>query len=187
MRAEHWLRQMFSRFERMKPVGRDREISQLVARLGRQLGPDGPSLAIAESCTGGMVCAAIVADPDVSGALERGFIVYSLDSKCELLDLDRSEVESCEGVSREVALGMAKAALDRSHADLAISITGFAGPQQGDEEVGLVHFALARRAGEPLHEEHHFGDTGREAVCEMAVTAALKMLIETVSSSPSKE
>ena len=168
-------------------MGHDREIAGLVASLGREIGSDGPSLAIAESCTGGMVCAAIVADPDVSGALERGFIVYSLDAKCELLDLDRAEVESCEGVSRDVALGMAKAALDRSHADIAISITGFAGPQQDEEEVGLVHFGLALRKGEPLHEKHHFGDPGRDAVCQKAVVTALKMLIEGVRSQPSGE
>ena len=165
-------------------MGQDREIEKLVGSLGTFLGSDGPSLAIAESCTGGMVCAALVANPDVSGALERGFIVYSLDAKCELLDLDRAEVESCEGVSREVALGMAKAALDRSHADVALAITGFAGPQQDDEEVGLVHFGLARREGEPVHEEHHFGDLGREAVCNKAVVMSLKMLLEGVRSQP---
>jgi nicotinamide-nucleotide amidase len=154
-----------------------REIEDLVSALGKVLEADGTRVAIAESCTGGMICTAIVSDPEVSGALERGFIVYSLDSKCELLDLDRAEVESCEGVSREVALGMAKAALQRSHADVALAVTGFAGPQQSDEEVGLVHLALARDGAAPLHEVHHFGDLGREAVCNRAVVAALRMLV----------
>lgn len=157
------------------------EIVQLVKSLGEALGKDGPSLAIAESCTGGMICTAIVSDPEASGSLERGFIVYSLDSKCELLDLDRGEVESCEGVSRDVALGMAKAALERSHADLALSVTGFAGPQQDAEEVGLVHFALARSGAQPRHEVHHFGDLGREVVCQKAVVVALRMLLEEVT------
>lgn len=155
----------------------EREIEGLVSALGEALGAQGTRLAVAESCTGGMICTAIVSDPQVSGALERGFIVYSLDSKCELLDLDRAEVESCEGVSRDVALGMAKAALERSHADLALSVTGFAGPQQDDEEVGLVHIALARDGAEPLHEVHHYGDLGREAVCNRAVVSALRMLV----------
>ncbi|MBU2340678.1 MAG: CinA family protein [Alphaproteobacteria bacterium] len=154
-----------------------REIADLVTALGEALETDGTSLAIAESCTGGLICNAIVSDPEVSGALERGFIVYSLDSKCEMLDLDRVEVEACEGVSREVALGMATAALQRSHAELALSVTGFAGPQQADEDVGLVHIAIARRGAEPLHEVHHFGDCGREAVCQLAAIAGLKMLI----------
>ncbi|NVD45769.1 CinA family protein [Qipengyuania atrilutea] len=153
------------------------EIEDLVKALANARGPGAPSLAIAESCTGGMICAAIVANPDVSGGLERGFIVYSLDSKCELLDLDRAEVESCEGVSRDVAIGMAEAGLRRSHADLALSVTGFAGPQQNDEEVGLVHVALARKRREPLHAVYHFGDLGREVICNKAVVAALQMLL----------
>lgn len=154
-----------------------RDIAELVSALGKALGADGPSLAIAESCTGGLICTAIVSDPEVSGALERGFIVYSLDSKCELLDLDRAEVEACDGVSRDVAVRMAEAALQRSHAAMALSVTGFAGPQQSDEEVGLVHLAIARDEAEPLHEVHHFGDCGREAVCRMATLAALRMLL----------
>mgnify|MGYP006403276891 CR=1 FL=1 len=153
------------------------EIEELVRALGDVWGTGGPSLAIAESCTGGMICAAIVSNPDVSGALERGFIVYSLDSKCELLDLGRAEVESCEGVSREVALGMAEAALQRSHADMALAVTGFAGPQQNDEEVGLVHVALARSDRETVHAVHHYGDLGRDAVCHKATVTALRMLV----------
>ena len=153
------------------------EIAQFVGALGQALGPDGPSLAIAESCTGGMICFALVSDPEVSGALERGFIVYSLDSKCELLDLDRVEVEACQGVSRNVAIGMATAALQRSHADLALAVTGFAGPQESDEEVGLVHLAIARNGAESLHEVHYFGDLGRETVCRKATLAALGMLL----------
>ena len=154
-----------------------REIAELVSALGDALKSSGASLAIAESCTGGMICTAIVSDPEVSGALERGYIVYSLDSKCELLDLDRAEVEACDGVSRDVAVGMAEAALQRSHADLALAVTGFAGPQQSDEEVGLVHIATVRNGTQPLHEVHHFGDCSREAVCRKAAIAALRMLL----------
>lgn len=155
-------------------------VSRLVARLGEAVKQDCSSLATAESCTGGQLSAAIVADSEVSGALERGFVVYSLDAKCELLDLERHRVEACEGVSEDIARGMAVAALQRSHADLAVAITGFAGPRQGDEEVGLVHIATAGRGGNS-HRELHLGDIGRESVCEQAVIAALEMLIESAS------
>ena len=155
-------------------------ISRLVTRLGEAVKQDCTSLATAESCTGGQLASAIVADPEVSGALERGFVVYSLDAKCELLDLERHRVEQCEGVSEDIARGMAVAALQRSHADLAVAITGFAGPQQADEEVGLVHIATAGHGGN-RHRALHLGDIGRAAVCEKAVIAALEMLIESAS------
>jgi len=152
-------------------------VSRLVTRLGEAVKQDCTSLATAESCTGGQLSAAIVADPKVSGALERGFVVYSLDAKCELLDLERDRVEQCQGVSEDIARAMAVAALHRSHADLAVAITGFAGPREGEEEVGLVHVATAGGKG-ARHRELHLGDVGREAVCERAVIVALEMLIE---------
>lgn len=155
----------------------EQSVRHLVAKLGECVGPPGLSLAIAESCTGGQLCGAIVSDPQVSGALERGFIVYSIDAKCELLDLERDKVEHCQGVSEDIARGMARAALRRSHADISVAITGFAGPIENDEEVGLVHVATA--AGESTtHRELHLGDLGREEVCLRAVVTALEMLIE---------
>jgi len=154
------------------------EISTLVEELADAIGGRNLTFAIAESCTGGMLCSALVANPDVSGALERGLIVYSTDSKCELLGIDRVEVEACKGVSSHIASGMAKATLILSHADLAVAITGFAGPQLEEEEVGLVHMALARRDGAVQQRAHHFGDIGREAVCQHTVVAALELMIE---------
>ena len=152
----------------------------LVARLGEEIGTSKVTIAVAESCTGGMLCGAIIADPDVSGALERGFVVYSPEAKCDLLGLDRKKVEACNGVSKEVAIDMAQAALDRSQASMAVAITGFAGPREENEEVGLVHFAIATRNGSPVHREQHFGDLGRETVCRHAVQTALEMLIDAV-------
>ncbi|MCF8707393.1 CinA family protein [Rhizorhapis sp. SPR117] len=154
------------------------DIALRVARLGKAVGTNGPSIVIAESCTGGMLCGAIVSDPDVSGALERGFVVYSIDAKCELLNLERERVEACAGVSKDIAIAMAKAALDRSHADIAMAITGFAGPQEHDEEVGLVHIALIGRDGKPRHHICHFGDVGREVVCRKTVLVALELLTD---------
>lgn len=155
----------------------ERSIPKLVDRLGECVVPNALSLAIAESCTGGQLCGAIVSNPEVSGALERGFIVYSLDAKCELLDLERDEVERCQGVSVAVATGMARAALQRSHADISVAITGFAGPSQDGEEVGLVHIATAS-GDSTQHRELHLGDPGRDEVCRRSVMVALEMLIE---------
>lgn len=159
-------------------MDRPDDIAGLVTGLGTLLREKDMSLALAESCTGGLLASAIVADPAVSSVLERGFVVYSTDAKCELLDLSRDRVESCEGVSTDIAVGMARAALQHSHADLAAAITGFAGPRQGDEEVGLVHVAALAEGGEPLERTCHFGDIGRGAVNHAAVRVALELLIE---------
>lgn len=156
-----------------------RPICELVDRLAKVLGGRNIKLALAESCTGGLLAAAIVANPRASGSLERGFVVYSVDAKCELLDLQRGVVEHCDGVSEDIARAMAIAALEKSHADLSGAITGFAGPREGEEEVGLVHVATAWRGGTG-HEVLHLGDIGRDTVNQIAAATALEMLIERV-------
>ncbi len=102
--------------------------------------------------------------------------MYSNDSKCELLGIDRAEVESCDGVSETVARYMARAAWEASRADLSAAITGFAGPRQSSEEVGLVHIAVSNKTT-TRHAVHHLGDIGREAINRRAVDLALAMLI----------
>jgi nicotinamide-nucleotide amidase len=133
-------------------------------------------LATAESCTGGLLASLLTDVEGVSSAFERGFVVYSEDSKCELLGIAREQVEQCGAVSREVALAMAEGALVSSHADVALSITGFAGPAGPDDEPGLVHFASARRGGPTVHREEHFGDIGRGPVRIECMRVALEML-----------
>ena len=157
-------------------------VEHLVERLGAKLRSRDLSLTTAESCTGGSLAAAIVSDPAASGMLERGYIVYSVDSKCELLGLDRRRVEQCGGVSEEIAKALAIAALRKSRADLSAAITGFAGPREGDEEVGLVHIAVAS-SGAIEHRVLHLGDIGRSAVCDRAVGDVLEMLASHVSRS----
>ena len=134
------------------------------------------SLATAESCTGGLLAALLT---DVRGrghVFDRGFVTYSEDAKCDLLGIARELVDDCGAVSRPVALAMAQGALDRSSADVAVSITGFAGPGgEGDEE-GLVHFACARRGGKTAHREEHFGAIGRAGVRIAALEVALAMM-----------
>jgi nicotinamide-nucleotide amidase len=133
-------------------------------------------LATAESCTGGLLAALLTDVPGRSHAFERGFVVYSDDAKCDLLGIAREKVESCGAVSREVALEMARGALWRSLADVAVAITGFAGPGENGEEEGLVHFACARRDGDIVHREEHFGRTGRDGVRIASLGTALEMI-----------
>ncbi|GGC40158.1 competence damage-inducible protein A [Novosphingobium marinum] len=136
----------------------------------------GMMLATAESCTGGLLAALLTDVPGLSHVFERGFVAYSKSAKCDLLDIDRDKVEGCGAVSREIAIDMAEGALRRSGAEVALSITGFAGPgDEGDEE-GLVHFACCRKGGAMTHREEHFGSIGREGVRKAALEVALDMM-----------
>lgn len=155
----------------------DESLHQKIAKLGRIVLPHDLTLTSAESCTGGMLASSLVGDIDVSAAFERGFVVYSVDAKCELLGLERRRVEECGGVAEDIARAMARAALAFSKADLAAATTGFAGPQETDEEVGLVYVATASRAGEKCR-TLRLGDIGRNAVCQRAVETAVELLIE---------
>ena len=135
-------------------------------------------IAVAESCTGGQLASLLARDIYLGPHLDRGFIVYSAHSKHELLGVARVDVARCEAVNPEVAEGLARGALARSDADLAIGITGFCGPQQDEEEVGLVYLAGAARAGAFRAQECHFGAIGRERVLDMAVAAGLTLLAD---------
>lgn len=132
-------------------------------------------LATAESCTGGSLASLLTDVEGVSHVFERGLVTYSDEAKCDLLGIERELVEDCGAVSKDVAIAMAKGALARSRADLAISITGFAGPAGDDDEEGLVHFALAVREGKITHREEHFGAIGRDGVRCKSLETALDM------------
>ncbi len=157
-----------------------RDIAMHVRRLAEALRGSALRWATAESCTGGQLAALMARDVDLGSHLERGFVVYSIDAKCEQLGVDRSDAERCDAVNREVAEAMAAGALANSHADFAISLTGFCGPQEEEEEVGLVYLACHARDGRRCGQECHFGDIGREAVLDHAIVAALSMMIEAV-------
>ena len=150
----------------------DNSITNLLEKLANILLARDHTLAVAESCTGGMLASAIVSNVAASPILERAFVVYSIDAKCDVLGL-----EQCEGVAEDVARAMAERALENSRANLAVAITGFAGPREGDEEVGLIHLATANARG-TKHEVLHLGDIGRNKACQKAVEAALKMLVD---------
>ena len=133
-------------------------------------------LITAESCTGGLLAALLTDVPGCSHIFERGFVAYSDDAKCDLLLVDRGQIERCGAVSREVAEAMAKGALARSGKGIGVAITGFAGPGGDDDEEGLVHFACGRFEGQISHREEHFGAIGRDGVRIAALAVALDML-----------
>jgi nicotinamide-nucleotide amidase len=133
------------------------------------------TVATAESCTGGMLAALLTDIEGASHGFERGFVTYTEDSKTELLGVDRELLKKNEAVTEAVARAMAEGALARSHADIALGVTGFAGPA-GDREQGLVHMALARRGRPTQHREEHFGALGRGPVRVKSLKAMLEML-----------
>ncbi len=139
----------------------------------------GLRLATAESCTGGLVAAVLTEVAGSSDVVERGFVTYSNEAKAGLLGVPATLIERVGAVSEEVARAMAEGAVSRAPVDLAVSITGVAGPGGGtvSKPVGLVHFACARKGGRTIHERHEFGASGRGAVREKAVRTALALLL----------
>ena len=134
----------------------------------------------AESCTGGLLASLLTDVEGASHAFDRGFVSYSDTAKCELLGVERDTVEGCGAVSRQTAEAMVRGALRYSQGDVAVSITGFAGPGAPGDEPGLVHFACGRRDGPVAHREAHFGDIGRGPVRLAALRVALEMLSDTI-------
>jgi nicotinamide-nucleotide amidase len=156
----------------------DEAIRDLAAGVLDACRPLGLKVATAESCTGGLVAGALTEIPGSSDVLDRGFVTYSNAAKQTMLGVPASILEQHGAVSRETADAMAAGALAMSNADLAVAITGIAGPGGGSaaKPVGLVHFAAAARDGRRLHREKRYGDVGRSAVRKEAVAEALAML-----------
>jgi nicotinamide-nucleotide amidase len=140
----------------------------------------GLTVATAESCTGGLVAGALTEIAGSSDVVDRGFVTYSDGAKQAMLGVPAATLESHGAVSRETAEAMARGALARSPAGLAVAVTGIAGPGGGSAEkpVGLVHFAAAARDGQLVHREKRFGDVGRAEVRRLSVVEALAMLEE---------
>jgi nicotinamide-nucleotide amidase len=138
----------------------------------------GLKIATAESCTGGLVAGALTDIAGSSDVVDRGFVTYSNQAKQDMLGVTPLTLEKSGAVSRETAVEMAQGALARSGADLAVAITGIAGPGGATpgKPVGLVHFAAAARAGRLIHRAKKFGDIGRRKVRQKSVDEALAML-----------
>ena len=135
-------------------------------------------LATAESCTGGMIIAALTDIAGSSEIVDRGFVTYSNEAKMEMLGVLPGTLDRHGAVSEETALEMAVGALSRSRAGIAVSVTGIAGPGGGSVEkpVGLVWFGLARQGAAPIAEHMVFPDQGRAFVRRQTVEHALAMV-----------
>jgi nicotinamide-nucleotide amidase len=137
-------------------------------------------IAAAESCTGGLLAATLTEIAGSSDVFERGFVTYSDAAKQTMLGVAPTTLASYGAVSRETAEAMAKGALAYAPVDLAVSITGIAGPggAVAGKPVGLVHFAAASRSGRLIQRERRYGDIGRAQVRRASVIEALAMLGE---------
>ena len=148
--------------------------SELIARYRAA----GLMAATAESCTGGLIAGLLTEIPGSSDMLDRGFVVYSNAAKQGLLGVPAETLVSRGAVSEETARAMAEGALANSRAEVAVSVTGIAGPDGGTatKPVGLVHLACARRGKPTVAREERFGAIGREAVRLASVRVALDLL-----------
>ena len=155
------------------------DLATLAARVLEVCRAAGLMVATAESCTGGMVAAALTDIAGSSEVFERGFVTYSNRAKAEMLGVPEALIARHGAVSEPVARAMAEGALERSPADIAVAVTGIAGPGGGTPEkpVGLVHFACARRGLGLRHERIAFGDLGRARVRAAATRQALLMVL----------
>lgn len=153
------------------------EINRLAREVVEGARRRGWTVTAAESCTGGLVSAALTDIPGASEVLERSVVTYSNAAKTTLLGVPAEVLAAHGAVSAATAEAMAAGARAAADADLAVAVTGIAGPGGGSAEkpVGLVWFGLADREGVTTHESR-FGDPGREAVRAAAVTRALELL-----------
>jgi nicotinamide-nucleotide amidase len=155
------------------------KIESLAVELGRKALERRAVISTAESCTAGGISWAITQVPGSSAWFDRGFVVYTAQAKCEMLGVDPALISACGVVSEATAAEMARGALQRSEANLSVSVTGIAGPSGAEpgKPVGTVCFGFARKGEQARTVTEHFnGD--RKAVREQAVAFALRSLIK---------
>lgn len=160
----------------------DEELLQLANEVVEKNREAGRRIATAESCTGGLVAAALTEVPGASDVLDRAFVTYSNESKIEMLGVSEDILATLGAVSEATAWAMAQGALHRSGADVTVAVSGIAGPGGGTEKkpVGTVVFARALRdeARAPMvADTHHFGDLGRAEIRRQAALVALRLLL----------
>jgi nicotinamide-nucleotide amidase len=155
----------------------DDELERLAAGVLDACRAKGLKIAVAESCTGGLIAGTLTAIAGSSDVVDRGFVTYSNEAKSEMLGVPPELIAEHGAVSRQVAEAMAAGVLAYSVADISAAVTGVAGPGGGTDQkpVGLVHIAAARNGGEKRHEEHVFGGD-RGAVRAAAVNSSLLLL-----------
>ncbi len=165
------------------------ELVTLARRVLDENRAAGLRIAVAESCTGGLVSTALTEIPGSSDVLEAGFVTYSNEAKRQLLGVGEEVIETFGSVSVACAWAMANGAIERTSADVAVSITGIAGPGGGSAEkpVGTVVFSRATRGAEfdeAVADMKQFGDLGRAGVRLQAALVALELLRPGASPSP---
>lgn len=158
----------------------DDEITTAVNKLLDRCKAKKLTVATAESCTGGLVAAAISEISGSSLVLDRGFVTYSNEAKQQMLGVTPATIDVYGAVSTECAEEMAKGALAHAQVDLAVSITGIAGPTGAvpGKPIGLVYFCAASRSGRIVAHDRKFGDIGRTKVRRASVLQALALLQE---------
>ncbi len=156
------------------------------AALVRAYAARGWTVATVESCTGGLVAALLTEIPGSSAVVERGFVTYSNAAKTELLGVPADLIAAEGAVSAAVARAMAEGALARAGVEVAVAVTGIAGPggATATKPVGLVQFGLAVKGRPTLHQERRYGDLGRAAVRARAVEEALTLLEGALAGTP---
>lgn len=140
-------------------------------------------VATAESCTGGLISGTLTEIAGSSAAVDRGYVTYSNEAKTEMLGVPAELIKRVGAVSKDVAIAMAEGALARSNADIAVSVTGIAGPGGGsaDKPVGTVHIALARKDRPTEHMHCWFADQGRRSIRLATVQTALISILNAVT------
>jgi len=156
------------------------EIDELAAELVAACRERGLTVATAESCTGGLIAGAITSISGSSAVLDRGFVTYSNAAKTAMLGVPDPMLVAHGAVSRQVALAMVEGTLAAAPVDLAVAVTGIAGPGGGSEAkpVGLVHIAAARRGRAFVGLEQRYCEIGRRDVREATVRDALAALLD---------
>jgi nicotinamide-nucleotide amidase len=158
------------------------DITAMSEDIIRDFTAAGLMVSTAESCTGGLIAGALTEISGSSAVVDRGFVTYTNVAKMQMLGVQEETLVRFGAVSEETARQMVHGALFRSRADLAVAVTGIAGPGGGSPEkpVGLVHLAAKSRSGKLVHRKMLYGDIGRTDVRLATIRTALQMLIEIV-------
>ncbi|SHM68388.1 CinA family protein [Roseibium suaedae] len=159
-------------------------LTQDAATLLEAARKHGLMIATAESCTGGLIIGTLTEVAGSSDVVDRGFVTYSNAAKMDMLGVREETLARVGAVSRETAIEMAEGALSRSNADLAVAVTGIAGPGGGSEEkpVGTVYLALARKGRETQAVHALFNQKGRDGIRLFTIAAAFELLSNSIHS-----
>jgi nicotinamide-nucleotide amidase len=156
----------------------DRSLVELAVEALEKAKKAGLRVVTAESCTGGLIATVLSEAPGAAKYFAGGFVTYTPEQKCAALNVDAKLIEKWGAVSPEVANAMARGALDCSEADVAVSVTGVAGPEPDERgnPVGLLYLACARKAGKCVTVKRELGDIGRSGIRYEAATEALRQI-----------